>query len=101
MRWWRLRPARWNGSPGISSIGTAAMWPTTTRPPRQLAHLMDVEVIGRGADIKMDVDIDVELARQLEGAIDLRCTVRVVARRAADQMAPRWSPATSSSSVPG
>jgi hypothetical protein len=41
-------------------------------------------VIGRGADIKMDIDVDVELSCQFEDAVYLRRSICVVARCTAD-----------------
>jgi hypothetical protein len=50
----------------------------------ELAHLVDVHTLGRGADVEVQIDVDIELARELEDAPDLRRAVAVVARRAAD-----------------
>jgi len=59
---------------------------------REIAHLMDVEVIGGGADVEMHVDVDVELAPELEDALDLRRPVGIVARRAADHLSAALEP---------
>ena len=52
----------------------------------QLADEVNIHVLGRIADIEMNVDVDIEFASELEDPPDLAGMIGVIARRAADRL---------------
>ena len=72
------RPERVGGQQRVLGAVTDGDPPSVPMALGQLAHQVDVHLVGGGTDVEVDVDVAVVVERELEDAPDLSRVVRVV-----------------------